>query len=42
MALGGVVRDFVDGGRSNNGTGGHYLEKSGDDLPGMHRDRVKL
>lgn len=42
MALGRVGRDFVDSGRDNNGTGGHNLAKSGDDLSGMHRDWVKV
>ena len=42
MDLGCFCRNVIDSGRDHNGTGGHYLEKSGNDLPGMHRDRVKL
>lgn len=42
MDLGCFCRNFVDSGRDNSGTGSHNLEKSGDDLSGMHRDWVKL
>ncbi len=42
MALGCVSRDFVDSGRSNNRTGDRNLEKSSDDLPGMHWNWVRL
>lgn len=42
MALGCSCRNFDDSGRDNNRTGSHNLEKSGDDLSGMHWDWVKV
>lgn len=42
MDLWRICRDCINSSRGSNGTGGCYLEKSGDDLLRMHWNRVKL